>query len=243
MMDLDAESRRILELARAARTPSDVDKARVERRFAMALGLSAAAASVAPAAHAAQGASAVKAATGMAALKWWLGGSALLAAAVAGYLSASARSPQTAAPVSSARAVATTSAPRAAEPIAEPESVPAQPTVMPTPAEPGHEPALRHFEHHRRNPRGDSLAAELDLLHRAQAAWRAREAGSALLLLDEHRARYPRSALGLERDALQVLTLCELARKDDAARLARSVLTRAPRSPLRASLEQSCALK
>jgi hypothetical protein len=238
MMELDAESRRILELARGARTPSEEDKARVEHRVAMALGLSAAAASLAPVAHAASGAGAAKAATGVVALKWWLGGSALLVAAAASYLSLSSHAPQTVqrAPKPEAHAAAPTSVPTVADPVAPLTAVPAQ-------VEPSQEPAARHFEHRRRNPHGDSLAAELDLLHRAQGAWRAREAGSALSLLEEHRARYPHSALGLERDALQVLTLCELSRKDDAARLARSVLARAPRSPLRASLEQSCALK
>jgi hypothetical protein len=74
-------------------------------------------------------------------------------------------------------------------------------------------------------------------------AWRAREAAGALALLNEHRARFPHSTLQLERDALQVLTLCELGKTADAARLARSVLAAAPHSPLRASLEESCALK
>jgi hypothetical protein len=93
------------------------------------------------------------------------------------------------------------------------------------------------------NAASETLDAELDLLHRAQMAWRAREAAGALALLNEHRARFPRSTLQLERDALQVLTLCELGKTADAARLARSVLDAAPHSPLRASLEESCALK
>jgi hypothetical protein len=93
------------------------------------------------------------------------------------------------------------------------------------------------------SPATDALDAELDLLHRAQMAWRAREAAGALALLNEHRARFPHSTLQLERDALQVLTLCELGKTADAARLARSVLAAAPHSPLRASLEESCALK
>jgi hypothetical protein len=93
------------------------------------------------------------------------------------------------------------------------------------------------------SPASETLDAELDLLHRAQMAWRAREAAGALALLNEHRARFPRSTLQLERDALQVLTLCELGKTADAARLARSVLAAAPHSPLRASLEESCALK
>jgi hypothetical protein len=90
---------------------------------------------------------------------------------------------------------------------------------------------------------GDSLAAELELLHRAQTAWRARDAAGALSLLREHQSRYPHSQLDLERDALHALALCELGRSGEAARIAHSVIARAPHSPLRASLEQSCALK
>jgi hypothetical protein len=241
MTDLDPESRRILELARAARTPSEEDKARVQRRFAVALGLSATTASVGPAAHGAKGATAATAA-GIASFKWWLGGGALLSAGLASYLALSAPSLKTARSVSRLDArVAATTPPTA--PTAALESPPARRLAAPTNAAPMPERTARHLEHQRSNPRGESLAAELDLLHRAQAAWRAREAGSALALLDEHRTRYPHSMLGPERDALQVLTLCELARKDEATRLAHSVLARAPHSPLRASLEQSCALK
>ncbi len=40
MTDLDPEARRVLELAREARTPSDEDKQRVSRRIAAGLGLS-----------------------------------------------------------------------------------------------------------------------------------------------------------------------------------------------------------
>jgi cell wall-associated NlpC family hydrolase len=89
----------------------------------------------------------------------------------------------------------------------------------------------------------DTLDAELDLLHRAQLAWRERDAANALRLLKQHRAHYPHSGLQLERDTLQVLTLCELGQRAHATRLARTLMGRAAHSPLRASLEESCALK
>jgi hypothetical protein len=116
--------------------------------------------------------------------------------------------------------------------------VPSAPASAHTPLEPA---AATGAQPH--SAASDTLDAELDLLHRAQVAWRAREAAGALALLNEHRARFPRSTLQLERDALQVLTLCELGKTADAARLARGVLAAAPHSPLRASLEESCALK
>ena len=62
-------------------------------------------------------------------------------------------------------------------------------------------------------------------------------------LLTAHRARYPRSALRSEREGLQVLSLCELGRTTEAARVGRRLLERSPKSPLRAAIEQSCALK
>jgi hypothetical protein len=102
-------------------------------------------------------------------------------------------------------------------------------------------PALARSERTRKAAR-TAQASELDLLHRAQSAWRSGQARNALGLLDEHRTRFPRSALGIERDALRALSLCEIGRRAEAKELARKVLAREPRSPLRAALEQSCAL-
>ena len=240
MMELDPESRRILDLARSARTPSAADKARVERRFTLALGLSAGSASAAASAQTASHLTASKSAASAVVLKWWAGSGAVLAAAVASYAALG--------PTAAPRPVATP--PAAAAQIA---NVPAQTTLaaqpQPTAAEPvvsareQPAPAARQVESRRAAEPRPSLAAELELLHRAQAAWRAREAARALAIVDEHRTRYPRSELRLEREALQVLALCELGRKRDAARVARALLTRDPNSPLRASIEQSCALK
>jgi hypothetical protein len=241
MTDLDPESIRILELARSARTPSKEDKARVARRLPLALGLSATAASGVTAAHAAKGATAAKSTTLLATFKWWIGGSAMLASALASYVTLSSPT-VTPHPISSPQP-APAPAVKAAELRVQPEAAPApQPTAQPN-AEPRPERVLRRGELPRRSTDRESLGAELDLLHRAQSAWRARQASAALTLLTEHRLRYPHSQLQLERDALQVLTLCELGRKDDAVRLAHNVIERAPRSPVRASLEQSCALK
>jgi hypothetical protein len=242
MMELDPESRRILDLARSARTPSVHDKARVERRFALALGLSAGAASAAASAQSASHLTASKSAASAVVLKWWAGSGALLAAAVASYAvltpSASPPEPPTTAKNAAAQ-VATATTPVAREPQLAAPAAPAPDVAAREQAV----PAGRRVESRRAAGAGHSLAAELELLHRAQAAWRAREAARALAIVDEHRTRYPRSELRLEREALQVLALCELDRKHDATRVARALLARDPNSPLRASIEQSCALK
>ncbi len=240
MMELDPEAHRILDLARSARTPSAEDKARVERRFALALGLTAASASAAASAQAASSLTAGKSIAGAVVLKWWVGGGAVLAVAFAGYAMLSAP-PASSTAVPAPRPVSAVSAPAA------PSTEPVQPRPAAAAADvAGDEqpqPATGRTEARRRAAAGPSLAAELELLHRAQSAWRAREAARALSIVDEHRARYPRSALRVEREGLQVLALCELGRKSEAARVARALLAREPLSPLRAAIEQSCALK
>jgi hypothetical protein len=237
MMDLDPEARRIVELARQARTPSAADKARVERRFALALGITAGAASAAASAQAASSVSAGKSAASLLALKWWgAGGGAVLAAALASYAALpSAQAPAAPAVFEGAEAVPRRSE---AEPVAPQEVAPEQAPAPADHTEPERAPRPNRSRH-----TGAALAAELELLHGAQQAWRDRQATRALLLVEQHRSRYPRSTLRAERDALHVLALCELGRKADATRVARALLARDPRSPLRASIEQSCALK
>jgi len=237
-MDLDRDAKRLLDLATEARTPVAADKARVEERLAAMLGASALAASSAVAGEAAQQASAALTgakAAGSGALKWWIA-SALVASAVTGYVALSGRAP----------APATKPAPRAAAPIAAPEPIP-EPAHVATPAMaaadlPEPERPARALAP-KKHADGSNLGDELELLHRAQAAWRAHDARQALSLIDEHRARFPRSDLRLERDGLRVLTLCELGRKSEASALAKKLLERAPRSPLRGTIEESCALK
>jgi hypothetical protein len=245
MTDLDPESQHILELASAARTPRAQDKARVSQRLGAAIGVAAGNASAAHAAAVTKGAT-IKTSGGVALFKW-IAASAVLATAVVTYVAMSSQPTPAAAPRVDAHPQAAT-APAAAAP--EPATVTAAQPVRPAPipaAVPEPQSAASHtprrVEH--RRPAAASAAAqdEIGLLHRAQAAWRAQDPKTALALLDEHRARYPHSQLQPERDALQALSLCELGKRDEGRRLARSVIARAPSSPLRASLEQSCALK
>jgi hypothetical protein len=86
-----------------------------------------------------------------------------------------------------------------------------------------------------------TLLAELTLLQRAQRALAGGAPGTALSLAGEHASLYPRSQLARERDAVRVFAYCALGRTADARALAAELLKDAPRSPLRASLEQSCA--
>ena len=255
-MELDAEARDLLLLARDARTPSAEDKARIERRLALALGASAAAAVSASAAPAAASTSLAAKAGSAALLKWTLLSCAVITAGAAGYVLLSpAPVPQHAAAAGKAR----TAVP-AAEPIPAPvpdsdsdsvsvsgsdsDSVSGSGSVSGSAPKASAEPT--RAAHRAAHPRTNSEAAlrdELELLHAAQAAWRAGDAPRALTLTAEHERRHPHSALGLERDALRVLALCDAGKPQEAKRLARSWLARAPSSPLRASIEASCAAK
>jgi hypothetical protein len=89
----------------------------------------------------------------------------------------------------------------------------------------------------------DPLLAEVTLLRRAQRALHDGQPAKALDLAARHAALYPKSQVGVERDGLRVFALCALGRKPEAHALAAELLARAPRSPLRASLAESCAMK
>ena len=86
-----------------------------------------------------------------------------------------------------------------------------------------------------------TLLGELTLLQRAQRALAGGAPGVALSLASEHATRYPSSQLSRERDAVRVFSYCALGRTAEARALAAEILKSAPRSPVRASLEQSCA--
>jgi hypothetical protein len=239
MKDLHPDALRVLELANAERTPTDADKARIERKLALGVGAaalaSAAAASSASSAAAQGGLTGLAAKPAAAALKLWLAGGAILAAVTASYVltQPDELEVQRVAP----------RAERAPEPV--PVDVVPQAVVPPAPAivevkAPEPVPARVHKP---KRDKGGLVAEELALLHAAQAAWRARDAREALALVKAHRTRYPRSQLALERDAILVLSLCELGQKDEASVLARRWLERAPRSPLRSSIESSCIVR
>jgi hypothetical protein len=258
MSELDPESTRLLALARTARTPAASDRARVAKRLGLTAGVAGAAAAQTVLAGSAQaavqtagGAVAAKGTVGLkvfgagaawAPAKLGLAGALLVSAATATYLArdrTSAEAPATVASHAPSAAVA----PALVQPSAQPTAAGASPGSTAQPQAPAdtENHAQRTVRSARRAAESSTLAAELDLLHRAQAAWREHQPTRALELLSSHRRDYPSSALRAEREALQVLVLCETGEVRQAARLARALLKREPNSPARAAIEESCA--
>lgn len=235
MTELDREARRLLELTREARTPSAEDKLRVEQLLSQSL-------RVALLSGAAGAGTAAVARPGLAALaaKWTVI-VAVPALIVAGASTLQHREPAAPPPEPPAKSVAP-AVPQAAEPPVEQTrelTGPAEAKQEPEPVKPA---ARSRSTRERVAPAqpSDSLNEELDLLHEAQAAWRRGDAGQALSVLSQHRKRYPRSVLGPEREALRVLSLCAAGRTAEAKEVARRSFPKGQRSPLRASVEQSC---
>jgi hypothetical protein len=205
--EMDPGARRVVALARSARTPSDADKRRV--RQALALGVGAATAGV-------SAGTALASATKVGVLVGLRGLVAALVVATAGtgtYFFVRSHVEPT---------LPTLVAPSA--PSVAPVIVP----VTPAPAVVA-------------SP--DPLLAELSLLRQAQQALRDGQARRALELAERHASLYPHSQLVLERGALRVFAFCALGRKGEARSLANDLLAAAPRSPLRTSLEESCAMR
>jgi hypothetical protein len=214
MSELDPDARRILSLARAARTPSPKDQARVARRFALGVGVTAGATLTAGSAKAA------KASTLLGPLKLWV---LFTAAALSSYL-----------------VITPSPATKTLRGVPLHISAPAPPPPPPPAPVP---PATPDPPRRQQLQAPPTRPAELDLLHQAQTAWRSRSPTLALELLASHRQLYPRSQLRSERETLEVLARCDLGQTDKATRLARSLLAREPHSPARAAIEQSCGLK
>ena len=127
----------------------------------------------------------------------------------------------------------------AAAPVAEPQPPAAEPDVTPPPRPPRH--ALLAAS--ARRVETDSLAEELRLLREAQAA---RRSGSPTLPLErvrEHAGRFAEGLLRAEREAAEVLVLCELGQVSEASGRAELFEQRSPDSPLRRALHVSCAAK
>jgi len=232
-MELGTEARRLLELTRASRTPTDRDRARVERRVSAAIP----AAGAASASHSAVGAVKAKAVATPLAVKMVAGSAAVAAIVAVGLARRPApRAAPAAEPVAPAAVAPTLEPPAVAPPLAEPAPVMRE-------APPAASTSMERKNARPRAAPSDTLAQELDLLHEAQAKWRGGDAEGALSLLALHRERYPRSEVAPERDALRVLSLCATGRAAEARKAAQRFLQRYPRSPLRASVEESCALR
>ena len=101
------------------------------------------------------------------------------------------------------------------EPDLPSDFVPDLPTVPTLPE--GIHVAHAHAEGGGDGELGDDLSAEMRLLAEARLTLR-EDPAAALLLLDQHRERFPAGALGEERDAYTILALHALARTTDVER-------------------------
>lgn len=92
---------------------------------------------------------------------------------------------------------------------------------------------------HTRAPATD-VEAEVLLIAGAHSALQADDPAGALILLDEHARRFPAGALGEERDACRVASLCALGRNAEARAAAARFLGAFPNSPHAARVRASC---
>lgn len=89
---------------------------------------------------------------------------------------------------------------------------------------------------------GETLSAELALLHDARQALARGDAAGALRALDTHAGRFPQAVLRQEALSARALALCATGRTADARRAATQLERIAPRSPHLIRLADSCAL-
>jgi outer membrane biosynthesis protein TonB len=128
------------------------------------------------------------------------------------------------------------------------EPVPVEPVAIAAPAEPratkpSNKSARRSEpepEPSTSIPKTTTLAAEMRLLARANAAMRAGDAAGALAVLDEHARDFAGGQLAPEREYKRALALCELGRADKARAVASAFVKAHPRSPLRAKAQSVC---
>jgi hypothetical protein len=93
----------------------------------------------------------------------------------------------------------------------------------------------------KREPAGPAtVAAEADLLRRADGALKAGNPSLALALLGEHLAKFPNGILIEEREAERIVVLCALGRTDEARAAAAEFRLARPRSPLLGRVRESC---
>jgi RNA polymerase sigma-70 factor (ECF subfamily) len=144
------------------------------------------------------------------------------------------------------------------------ERAPSHVSVMPSPASPSDGTVARNGEGPVLRPRASgvpaaprsssvaasfasdaaspaTVAAEAELIARAQGSLRAGDAAAALRLLEEHERRFPAGELGDERRGARVRALCELGRGAQARAEARRLLSERPHSPVAAGVADVCS--
>lgn len=240
--ELNSDARRLVDLARTARSPNADDRQRVAKRLAGQLAMAGAAATgatklaaAAPAGKALGGsllsgvglklAAAGAIAAGVAAVWVWKAPASAPSAPIPDQ-AASIVPPRAEAP---ARAIPAASASVTTEPVDVPRAKPPVPSAAPATARPTHS--------------ADELVAEAALLHEAQLAWRAGRSDQALSLAQQHARRFPRSQLANERDVLLVLSLCQSGQTKAAKQIGARLLRTSKGSPWYQSVAGSCAAK
>jgi hypothetical protein len=233
--DLNPDARRLVDLARMARTPGEADKLRIAERLAVPLAASAAVSGAAAVAKAAG----TKAATTSLFASLGVKVAALVAVGVAATALAVTQlgsHPEAGAPK---LPPAPGPAPQVVAPVLpSAEPAPVLPENLPEAVEPAPPKAVPSAPH---APKADELMEEAALLHQAQAAWRAGQSSEALKLASQHAQRFPHSQLANERDVLRVLSLCKLGQQAAAKRVGARLLKTAKGSPWYQSVASSCA--
>jgi dihydroneopterin aldolase/2-amino-4-hydroxy-6-hydroxymethyldihydropteridine diphosphokinase len=228
MNDLSPQARELLRAARAEALPAAADRARSLATLKAVLPAAPAAAAVAGLAFKA------KLLIGAVTLILTAGGAATV------YYARSSPAAPAPAPVheppKQEELAAQTSA--SAEPSSAPEAA-AAPTEAPpavAPSVPRAAP-LPTATASARDDMGDDLA----LMARARQALASHQAAAALGLLDEHAAKFPRSAFGEERAYTRIRALCELGRSVEARGAGERFLRARPSSMYAAGVRRSCA--
>jgi hypothetical protein len=249
MNDVNPDVRRLVDLARKARTPGSDAKHRVAERLAVPLAAGIAAGTAAGAAKAAAGVEIASAAGAKAATVGLFSSVGVKLAAVIAVGAAAAA--LVVGRVDSRPSPAPAASQRVIEPVrpALPEAVTSENDVSPLPPleeapAPADSAAPRkaqaapsvHAEAH-------DLVQEAALLHEAQSAWRAGDSAKALSLANQHAQQFPRSPLANERDVLRVLSLCKLGQVHAARQVGARLLRSAKGSPWYQSVADSCAAK
>jgi hypothetical protein len=250
MNELPPETRALLDLSRDADEPSAEDRRRVKRALAASLaGGALLAAPSAAAAPAATGVGAqVTSGVGLGAISTWLGVGLVTGLATSGAIAFVPAAPQKSPdPVAVRAPSGALVAPSAATTRMDEKTMPseadtevreagsAEPTRL-TPA-----PSSGGRGAGRPSAPTASIASETGLIVAAHAALGRGDARGALELLDQHEREFPEGALTEERLASKVFALCGLGRRGEAAQAAMMLLRRAPASPLRARVLDSCA--
>jgi len=229
--ELDPEARQLVDLARGARSPSDEQRDRAYQ--ALMASLAGGGATL----GAAKGTAAkVAAKSGLVWLKWAVPAVVAASLGVGAYVWKSPPAPVAVPHMAPAAPVPPAASVVAPAPEASPPEV--APSAAPEPSAPPVSKAPNTIK-----PSADDLVQELSLLHQALAESRSGHAARALELARQHAQRYPNSRLRVERDAIEVRSLCALGRAAEARKIADRLRARAPNSPVSAALAETCAGK